>query len=193
MAFEKQPNNILENTAFLPDFCGLRTVFVVVVLSELLAFLIMLASPYEYPLSWDRLGVVSLFIQWVALSSTAILCVSRRWLSRLNDTAAGYTSYAIVLLVTLVISEASYWVLQYMGLEQDRNWHGEFLLRNMSISAILSALALRIIYLQYQQKLHMRAHANARIQALQARIRPHFLFNSMNTIAAFIRAQPDNA
>jgi two-component system sensor histidine kinase AlgZ len=50
-----------------------------------------------------------------------------------------------------------------------------------------------VIYLQHQQKIHIQAHANARIQALHARIRPHFLFNSMNTIAALIRTDPDHA
>ena len=36
----------------------------------------------------------------------------------------------------------------------------------------------------------MRAEARARIHALQARINPHFLFNSMNTIAALTRSDP---
>ncbi len=35
--------------------------------------------------------------------------------------------------------------------------------------------------------------AQARLQALQARIRPHFLFNSMNTIASLTHDQPDLA
>jgi two-component system sensor histidine kinase AlgZ len=39
----------------------------------------------------------------------------------------------------------------------------------------------------------VRAEARSRIQALQARIRPHFLFNSMNTIAALTRSDPARA
>jgi two-component system sensor histidine kinase AlgZ len=39
----------------------------------------------------------------------------------------------------------------------------------------------------------VRAEALSRIQALQARIRPHFLFNSMNTIAALTRSDPKRA
>ena len=35
--------------------------------------------------------------------------------------------------------------------------------------------------------------AQARIRALQARIRPHFLFNSMNTIASLTRSDPARA
>ena len=39
----------------------------------------------------------------------------------------------------------------------------------------------------------MAAHAQAQVQALQARIRPHFLFNSMNSIASLIRHDPATA
>ena len=39
----------------------------------------------------------------------------------------------------------------------------------------------------------MHAAAKAQVDALQARIRPHFLFNSMNTIASLIRKRPTDA
>ena len=38
-----------------------------------------------------------------------------------------------------------------------------------------------------------RAAASAELQALQAQIEPHFLFNCLNTIASFIRTDPDRA
>ena len=45
--------------------------------------------------------------------------------------------------------------------------------------------------------LHLRAYspalAEARLQALQARIRPHFLFNSLNAVLALIRSDPRRA
>jgi len=39
----------------------------------------------------------------------------------------------------------------------------------------------------------VKAESEARLQALQSRIRPHFLFNSMNTIAGLTRTRPDMA
>jgi two-component system sensor histidine kinase AlgZ len=65
-----------------------------------------------------------------------------------------------------------------------------FVLGNVGISAIVSAVALRYFYVQHQWKSNIQAEARSRIQALQARIRPHFLFNSMNTIAALTRTDP---
>ena len=68
--------------------------------------------------------------------------------------------------------------------------HGDFILRSMGISAIACALALRYFYVQHQWRRQIEAEAEARFQALQSRIRPHFLFNCMNTIASLIRRQP---
>ncbi|MEY3220883.1 MAG: hypothetical protein RIT27_2240 [Pseudomonadota bacterium] len=58
-----------------------------------------------------------------------------------------------------------------------------FMLRNLGISLIVGAIALRYFYLSYHWKRKTQDEADFRVQALQARINPHFLFNSMNTIA----------
>jgi two-component system sensor histidine kinase AlgZ len=69
-------------------------------------------------------------------------------------------------------------------------WHFEFLAKNLSITAIVAAVALRYFYVQHQWRSQVQSEAKARIQALQSRIRPHFLFNSMNTIASLTRTSP---
>lgn len=182
-----------EEMIFLPDFCGIRMLFAMVVLAELMAFAILLAMPYPQTFSWDRLGVLSLFMQWVVLCSIGLLCVLRPWLLRLNVTMAGVLSYVAMLVVTLIVSECAYQLMLYTGTPGDTKMHIEFLLHALGVSAILSGIGLRVIYLQYQQKIHIQANANARIQALQARIRPHFLFNSLNTIASLIPSSPKHA
>jgi len=182
-----------EEMVFLPDFCGIRMLFTMVVLAELMAFAILLATPYPQTFSWDRLGVLSLFMQWIALCSIGLLCVLRPWLIRLGATQAGVVSYMVMLVVTLIVSECAYQLMAYTGMPDDNKMHIEFLLHALGVSAILSGIGLRVIYLQYQQKIHIQANANARIQALQARIRPHFLFNSLNTIASLIPSSPKHA
>ncbi len=60
----------------------------------------------------------------------------------------------------------------------------------LGIAAIISAVALRYLYQLHRHQEKELAEAQARAQALRARIRPHFLFNSMNTIASLTRADP---
>ena len=71
--------------------------------------------------------------------------------------------------------------------------HGTFLVRNVAIALVVTALALRYFYVTHQWRLNVEMQARARVHALQARIRPHFLFNSMNTIAALTRTNPARA
>lgn len=176
---------------FLPDFCNIRLVFGVVVIAELLAFILVLSDAGRAEF-WNRLGLVSLFIQWVALTSAALLCGLRRWLSRLDNRAAAVIAYLLLLLVTAVLSELAFRLLMRQGLlaELAGLGHGEFLLRNLAIGAIIHALVLRYLFVQHQWRHQVEAEALARLQALRARIRPHFLFNSLNTIAALTRSQP---
>ncbi len=60
--------------------------------------------------------------------------------------------------------------------------------RACAIAAIVTAILLYYFYLQ--QRAYSPAIAEARLQALQARIRPHFLFNSINAVLSVIRSQP---
>ncbi len=71
--------------------------------------------------------------------------------------------------------------------------HWRFVLPNLLIAAVVGALALRYFYVSQQWRRSVELEARARIRALQARIRPHFLFNSMNTIAALTRSNPAQA
>lgn len=177
---------------FLPDFCAIPVVFVIVLVAELLAFVLAIAPITGQRFQWEDLGLISLFVQWIALTGTAVLCVARKWLCRFSNKAAGLLSYALLVLVTLILSEAAFWFTRYTGMfaALPDNWHLDFLIRNLAISMIVSAIALRYLYIQHQWKLKVQSESRARLEALQARIRPHFLFNSMNVIASLTRDKP---
>jgi two-component system sensor histidine kinase AlgZ len=67
------------------------------------------------------------------------------------------------------------------------------LLTHIAICAVLAGIALRYLFLTQQLQLRQQAELQARIQALQSRIRPHFLFNSMNIIASLIPLEQEAA
>jgi two-component system sensor histidine kinase AlgZ len=180
---------------FLPSFCDVGIVFGVVVMTELLAFVLVLASPGALHDPWSGLGLISLFMQWIALTSAAVLCLARPLLYRLGNIVAALASYLLVLLVTAAVAEMAFRLLTSSSLilPVDPGEHAVFLLRSLSMSTVIAAVILRYLYVQHQWRQQVLAEARARVQALQARIRPHFLFNSMNTIAALTRSQPEVA
>lgn len=180
---------------FLPNLCGIRPVFFVVLIAELFAFFLALA-PLDIPATqrWYQLGLISLFVQWCALASCSILCLFRPYLARFSNIKAGIISYIIILSVIGIISELTYvFIYKNSIVLYPVNWHWHFLLRNLAIGAILTGPVLRYFYIQNQWRRNIRAETEARVQALQSRIRPHFLFNSMNTIAALTRSDPEKA
>ncbi len=185
-------------TAFLPDFCQLRALLLVVIIAELLAFVLTLAPMTSHQQRWSDLGLISLFVQWIALTSTAVLCLSKRWFRRLSITATTLFSLFVVTSITAIVSGIAYRLLASDGLAgfdglMPNTPHISFILRNVAISLIICAVALRYFYVQHQSRLSIRTEARSRLHALQARIRPHFLFNSMNTIASLTRSQPELA
>ncbi len=188
-------DNSEQSSLFLPNFCSLKMVFSVVIIGELLAFILTLAPMRLEHQRWNDLGLISLFIQWNGMVGSASLCLLRPALTRYSNQFAAVVSYLVLLLSITLISETTFFVLQYYSMEEMivSVTHWEFLLHNLLIGGIISALALRYFYIQDQWRVKMEAESCTRLQLLQARIRPHFLFNSMNTIASLTRTRPETA
>ncbi|HET8552266.1 MAG TPA: histidine kinase [Gammaproteobacteria bacterium] len=177
---------------FLPDFCSGAAILPVILIAELLAFILATAGHELDVTFWSELGLTSLFLQWVALTSAAVLCMVRQRLSGSPTRRAVIISYLLLLATTAVLSECAYQIASVTGIAPGvtAEAHLVFIGRNLIVSAILNTLVLRYFYITHQWKQNIEREAQARIEALQARIRPHFLFNSLNTIAALIGPQP---
>ncbi|MGB5454232.1 MAG: histidine kinase [Sedimenticolaceae bacterium] len=177
-----------ERRAFLPNFCAIRMVFAVVVSAELLAIVLTLGAFPSPELFWTELSLRSLYIQWVTLSVSALYCGLRRPLGSLSHTAAGAFAWLLVLLVTAGVFAAAHW----LGLRGSSPVMPA-LIHHLAIAGIVGAVILRYLYEQHRERQRELAESQARLQALQARIRPHFLFNSMNTIASLTRVDAELA
>jgi two-component system sensor histidine kinase AlgZ len=72
---------------------------------------------------------------------------------------------------------------------------GEIAPAGITRALVLAAACAAVVlaYLRLHTKAHSPALAEARLQALQARIRPHFLFNSLNAVLSLIRHDPKRA
>lgn len=189
-----RPYESTEAPAALPDFCSVSVVFTVVVCTELLAFVLALAMPAREGGHWATLGLLSLFVQWVALSCMALLCLLRRRLQRLGETGAAVGAWVLVMSVTALFSALAPYVDAGTGERLLGELSAqEFMLRSLAIAGILAAAVLRYFYVQAQNRRRLQAEAQARLTALQARIRPHFMFNALNTIASLARSRPEVA
>ncbi len=179
---------------FLPDFCTIRMVFAIVIIAELFA-IVLSFYPLGMKLStrWEELSMTSLFIQWCGLSSCAVLCIVRSHLGRFTHVQVGLISYAIILALVTLISAITYWVLAVPGFGFLDVAQWAFIGRNVLLTAIISGPILHYFYIQHLWQQKIKAEEQARFAALQARIQPHFLFNSLNTVASLIQINPDDA
>lgn len=186
-------------TLYLPDFCAAHAVLAVVLIVEMVAILFALARQTLQQNFWIDLASCSIFLLWLGLGSAAVLCRARPRLQRMSVARAATIAIAMLMLTVGIVSELVYQAGQvWSGGTMDVSNvfptdHSGFLLRNLAVGFIVSALALRYFYVSAEGKRNVEMAALARIRALQARIRPHFLFNSMNTIAELTRSNPERA
>jgi len=176
---------------FVPELCQAEALLGLIILAELLVFVLVLAEPITEHFDWVRLALTSLFVQWIALLSTAVLCRARPYLIRLSISNAVLIICTLVLCLTLLCTAiAEHFYLTDNLSSETRTY---LYLRHGFISLIICTLLLRYFYLQGQWRRQQQAELEARIQALHARIQPHFLFNSLNSIASLIASHPDQA
>jgi two-component system sensor histidine kinase AlgZ len=180
---------------WFPDFCRLPRIAAVLAIAELVVVIVRLAP---HPgVSWSPVEFVaaSAFALWLGLVIAVLFCKAGPELERLPP-ALGI---AAALLLPLVIGAAGAWMVQGLDIglgthftpPVSRRW--QFLGSVAALSTLIAALTLRYFYVSEQWRSRVRAASKAEVEALQARIRPHFLFNSMNTIASLVRTDPATA
>ena len=131
------------------------------------------------PAEWlDSAAVAELYL----LLELALLNAIGPWLRRLSF-PAGAAAVLVVTIVTGLVTDA---VLRRVVLLPELSL-SRYLLFGLIVAGAL------LYYLQLRAKALSPALIEARLQALQARIRPHFLFNSITAVLSLVRAEPKRA
>ncbi len=181
---------------YLPDFCTSRAALANVLIVELTAIVLTLAHDSTVVGFWTDLWRTSLFLLWIGLAGAGLLCWMRAPLHRL-EVARGSVAVLLLIAALIAVISACTFALGRSDLVMDAGAAflfppelSVFLVRNVSIGLVVTAVALRYFYVTHEWRRNIEMQATARVHALQARIRPHFLFNSMNTIASLTRSSP---
>jgi two-component system, LytTR family, sensor histidine kinase AlgZ len=181
-------------SCYLPDYCKGENILRLILVLELVAIVFALSSYTGSGRLFFDIALISMMVQWVGLGSAGLLCMIRRINVEIGNTLITVMSLLAVSLMTLIMSLISYRLNSWFhfGLfNNSSEW--VVLFRHITIAVVLQGMALRYFYIQYHSQKMLRTESRARLQALQARIRPHFLFNSLNTIASLTYDQPERA
>ena len=179
---------------FLPELCTPQAILRVMVGAEVLAVIHALTSASAtYSASVIKLGLTSLFMQWVVLSSTFLICILGNKLRKLTIKQMSGAISAIVVALTIGASVITIMADSYQKVGELYYWDTPFILRNAFIALILIGMALHYFYVQNERDENVQADSGAKYDALQSRMRPHFLFNSLNTIAQLIHVDQNKA
>lgn len=167
------------------------TIIRVVVAGECLAIILTLA-PGHGGGDWIHFGLTSLMVQWVFLSTLGALYLARRPLSRLAPGLIANIALLVLVAVSALVCAACWLVLRDLWTQDHASWPGVFL-RFIGIILIFGLLGLAAFQNHWRLQQFAVRTKQAELDALQARIHPHFLFNTLNTGAALVHQQPGKA
>ncbi len=171
----------------LPNFRNLGTLLRILIISNGLALMqaILLAN------SWTGVArhmmQINTLLTPVMFSALLLLWVAQPWLNRMAYRRGTVAVTGLVVVLTLSI--------YYFGGELYRPPESVDSYFDLMRCGLLSAgvCGILLLYFRLRSRVLSRALSDARLQVLRARIRPHFLFNTINAVLGIVRAQPKQA
>jgi two-component system, LytTR family, sensor histidine kinase AlgZ len=183
------PRSIKQNARpdGLPNFRNLGTMLRILLVSNCLALLhaFLQANAWE-DVSQRILQIATLFIP-VLLTSLMLLWTAQPWLNKLP-----YWKGALAVMVSVMVLTLS---IYYFGGELYSPAGSSRYFFDESRYVLLGGLVcvVLLLYFRIRTRILSRALHEARLQVLRARIRPHFLFNTINAVLGILRTQPKQA
>ncbi|MBQ4836192.1 sensor histidine kinase [Pseudoalteromonas luteoviolacea] len=163
-----------------------RGILAMIIASQAVAFIYTLSSGKDF---WLSLGLVSLFTHANAFITLALIAFVVKYFKQLSFK----TELGIVLVFFQSVCIFTSLIVQYTTFSPVEPIDWQFVFNNNAICGFVVILLLHFMAI-YIDNLNTIAHAaNAELEALQARIRPHFLHNALNTLAELCHENPNAA
>jgi len=167
----------------IPDGCNVGVVLRVALGANAVLALVALASQAHWPGAWGRFLELSAIVQPALLMTLLAWCGLRRFLPE----ASVATQRLLAWVAPAACAAAALLLAGPFGVE---------LAATPQVAVLLIALAGGVVaqhYFELRERAFSPAVTEARFQALQSRIRPHFFFNSLNAVLAVVRSDPARA
>lgn len=166
----------------MPDFRNLGVMIRALVLAEAIKVMVLLAHSDSMAETWRGIGRWAPLFELTLLLVLAALVALQPALARLpyRRGCGAVVGVAVSIAVAVI-----YWIRASLALP----------MADPAQVAILAAgvTGVLLLYFNWRHRVFSPALGEARLAALQARIRPHFLFNSINTAVALVREEPARA
>lgn len=192
------PTGSVQSSYFFSQIGKLHYLLEMFIGGNVLAMVLALAKAQ----SWQALNLADLlqymlYINWILLCFAALVELFHQHFQRMGIKLALICGFLLLQAIVLVTT-TSLNVLTYFG--SNLNFRGLSLAialdqvgLHLSFGMLLGMFCFRYLYLREQWAQQQHSELNARIQAMQARIHPHFLFNSLNSVISLISIDPDKA
>jgi two-component system, LytTR family, sensor histidine kinase AlgZ len=183
---EAAPREPKHERHFLPDFGSFGMAVRFILLAEIIAIIVTIGRNAIFDeQAWQDLNLLSAFAILISLASVVVLKLAAPLLRRTSIAIGSIVVVILLLFVTALGTDGMIFALHDLGYIPDRwpAWRESLIVRSLMIALIVSVFGLRYVTAQHRAEVEARAQQEARMQALQSRIRPHFLFNALNSVA----------
>ncbi len=185
-----------KESSFLPEFGSFGMAIRFVFLALVIAIIITIGRNERFDENaWQDLNLFVSFALALSLLSAVVLTLLSPLLKRMSVTTGSTLVMLVLLAVAAVGTDGMIFALHDLGYIAERwpPWRESLLLRTLILTGIIGALGLRYLIVQRRAEIEVKQQQESRMQALQSRIRPHFLFNSLNSVASLTRSDPTRA
>ena len=171
----------------IPDTCNVGIALRTLALVNLGALPIVLVGSDSLRDALWRLLATALLLEPIVLGSLAALCLARKWANGTALRMQWCVAIGVPAAVALVVLMVARMVPSAPASGADVWW--------VTARVLLAAVAAGAVieYFRLRARAYSPSFSEARLQALQARIRPHFLFNSLNAVLGLMRSDPRRA
>jgi two-component system sensor histidine kinase AlgZ len=177
-----------KNPGLIPDYCNIGILFRALIIINAIVFLALLSRGGHWLSTMMAFIEASAFVEVICFFSLFSLCGIRHlkvshtlspWLQRVS---CGLVPALFCSILLTYLSTTPWLLLNFPGLDSGYT---------IFLCFLLGMLLQH--YFELRNQAFSPALSEARLQVLQARIRPHFLFNSLNTVLSLIRTEPRRA